>query len=94
MMVNGYTTAKLVLHQDDENLLPFWSVLFFGVFVTSVASGLMLGVKRLHDMGFTGLLAVAFFVPVVSIVLLLWMCVWPSEKGPNAYGPMIDRPQK
>ncbi len=94
MMANGYTTAKLVLHQDDESVLPFWSFLFFGVFVTSVVSGLMLGVKRLHDMGFTGLLAITLFVPVISVVVLLWMSVWPSEKGPNAYGPATDRPQK
>lgn len=54
----------------------------------------MLSVKRLHDMGFTGMLAVALFVPVVSIVLLFWMCIGPSDKGPNAYGPTTDRPQK
>jgi len=41
-------------------------------------------VRRLHDLGYSGWLAIGVIaIPYVSILLLLFA----GEKGPNAYGP-------
>jgi len=93
MMINAYTVTKLTLHQDDEEMLPLWSALFFAGFLLSVVSSVMLSIKRLHDMGLPGILAVIIFVPAVSLIMLFVLCIWPSARGANEYGPATDRPK-
>lgn len=43
-------------------------------------------VARLHDMGWTGWLAVLVFAPLVGIVLFLILLILPGQKTENAYG--------
>ncbi len=47
---------------------------------------LAVGVRRLHDTARSGWWILLAFVPVASIVLLVFMCL-DSEPRPNAYGP-------
>ncbi|SSC65562.1 DUF805 domain-containing protein [Ciceribacter selenitireducens] len=93
LMINGYTIASIALHREDEALYRLFSLLFFAGFAASFASTIMLGIKRLHDMGLSGLLVLVLFIPVVSFVMLFVLCLWPSRPGANPYGPAPDWPQ-
>ncbi len=93
MVLNCYTVASLALHQEDEEMFRLFSVLFFAGVTVSVASTMMMSIKRLHDMGLPGILVFVLFVPAVSFVMLFVLCLWPSAPGPNAYGPAPDWPQ-
>lgn len=53
-----------------------------GVMVPSVA----LTVRRLHDTGKTGWLALIALIPLAGLVLLYFMIV-EGDAGPNQYGP-------
>jgi uncharacterized membrane protein YhaH (DUF805 family) len=44
------------------------------------------GVRRLHDQEKSGWLMLLAFVPIASLVLLVFMFL-EGTKGPNAYGP-------
>ncbi|MDI7862187.1 DUF805 domain-containing protein [Rhizobiaceae bacterium n13] len=93
VMVNSYIAAKLVLSQDDDARMLFWGAIFLASALLSVFSSVMLTIKRLHDVGMPGALAVCLFVPVFSIVALVALCVWPSNDGANAYGARSDGPK-
>jgi uncharacterized membrane protein YhaH (DUF805 family) len=64
------------------------------VFLASLWSNVALAVKRLHDLGKTGLAAVVLFVPVISIVAFLVLCLFPGQQGPNRYGQRTNAPAR
>ena len=45
-----------------------------------------LGVRRLHDTGRTGWLALLALIPLVNLVLIYFF-VLEGDAGPNEYGP-------
>ena len=54
--------------------------------VTFIPS-LAVSVRRLHDIGKSGLYYLLVLIPIVGFILMLvWFCT-PSEEGENAYGP-------
>ena len=93
LMINICTVTSLALHQEDEELYRLFSLLFFAGFAASFASTIMLSIKRLHDMGLSGLLVLVLFIPAVSFVMLFLLCLWPSRPGANAYGAAPDWPR-
>lgn len=48
--------------------------------------GLMLMVRRLHDLNHHGFWSLLAFVPVVSFFLFLYLCCFRGTKGRNPYG--------
>ncbi|WP_026385739.1 DUF805 domain-containing protein [Acidaminococcus intestini] len=46
-----------------------------------------LGVRRLHDLGHSGLWAIIFCIPVLFFVILLALFFMKGDAGDNAYGP-------
>lgn len=69
-----------------------WSVLFGVTFVTFLWIHIATSVKRLHDMGKPGILAVSLFIPVVSLVVFAILCLFPGSTGPNQYGQNTNSP--
>jgi uncharacterized membrane protein YhaH (DUF805 family) len=62
-----------------------WSVLFGLTFLTFLWVHVATSVKRLHDMGKPGILALSLFIPVISIAVFLILCFFPGSVGPNRY---------
>ncbi len=52
-----------------------------------------MAVKRLHDFNIPGPVAICIFVPAVSPIAMLVMCLWPGTAGPNDYGDETNRPK-
>ncbi|TGS22214.1 DUF805 domain-containing protein, partial [Mesorhizobium sp. M2D.F.Ca.ET.185.01.1.1] len=69
-----------------------WSFVFFLTFLASLWSNIALAVKRLHDLDKPGIAALILFVPVVSIVAFLVLCLFPGQAGPNRYGRRTNEP--
>ncbi|MCJ1886680.1 DUF805 domain-containing protein [Pseudomonas sp. LA21] len=57
------------------------------VFIAYVVVGIMMGVQRLHDVGWSGWLMLLNIVPVVGSVFPLLMMLIPGNDGANRYGP-------
>jgi uncharacterized membrane protein YhaH (DUF805 family) len=62
------------------------------VIIATIYSNLAVTVKRLHDIGYSGFLSVAIFVPVVNFFFTVWVGIVPGTVGPNAYGDAPDSP--
>ena len=67
----------------DQSCSPAWRSLYANIAVT---------VKRLHDIGYSGFLAVAIFVPHRESRLHIWVGVLPGTPDPNRFGDAADRP--
>ena len=53
------------------------------VIVATLYSNLAVAVKRLHDVGYSGFLAVAIFIPLINFVFTIWVGILPGTPGPN-----------
>lgn len=62
-----------------------WAFILFGLglFVPNIAAG----VRRLHDIGWSGWAYLIVLLPFGSIVMLVLM-VLPGQEGANKYGPV------
>jgi uncharacterized membrane protein YhaH (DUF805 family) len=51
-----------------------------------------ISVKRLHDVGYGGFLALALLIPFVNIAFSIWIGLLPGMAGPNRFGEAPDVP--
>lgn len=65
-----------------------WPVLV----AVTIYCNLAIGVKRLHDLAYSGFLALALFIPVVNVAFSIWVGILPGTAGPNRYGAVPDVP--
>jgi uncharacterized membrane protein YhaH (DUF805 family) len=56
-------------------------------FIAMAVIGIQIGVKRLHDIGWSGWLLLVNLVPVVGSVFAIIMLVVPGSAGANRFGP-------
>lgn len=62
-------------------------ILMVPLVIAAVVVGVMIGVQRLHDLGWSGWLWLLNLVPLVGTVFALLMLVVPGTQGANRYGP-------
>lgn len=77
--VNGIFNA---IGLDMSGLL---SVIYTLYYIASTIAFVSLGVRRLHDIGITGLLYLIYLTGIGSIALLIMHCM-DSQPGINKYG--------
>jgi len=61
-------------------------ILMIPLVIAAVVVTVMIGVQRLHDIGWSGWLWLVNFVPVVGSVFAILMLVVPGTQGANRYG--------
>jgi len=60
-------------------IIPAYIIVIFASFVMAR--------RRLHDLNRTSWLFVAFIIPLVNLLLVLYLLLWPGTLGSNNYGP-------
>lgn len=83
---------RVMLVPEGSPQGQMWAVIFGVIFFASLWCNVALAVKRLHDFGKPGILAVLLFIPVVSIVAFLVLCLFPGNTGANQYGNRTNAP--
>ncbi|CAN7551956.1 DUF805 domain-containing protein [Rhizobium sp. LjRoot254] len=78
--------------RHSDALIAFATLGLIVVSLLTFVSMIMLTIKRVHDMGYPGLLAFLIFLPVVSFFALICFLFWPSSP-PNQFGDYPNRPQ-
>ena len=58
-----------------------WFIML-ALFIPSLA----VTVRRLHDIGKSGLYYLVCFVPLIGSIILIILCIQPSQEGENEYG--------
>ncbi|MGH6924727.1 MAG: DUF805 domain-containing protein [Propylenella sp.] len=81
-----------IVGMTEEELrgsLPFVTLLLA---LAALYINLAVAVKRLHDVGYAGFLAVAVIIPFLNIAFSIWVGILPGTAGPNTYGDAADVP--
>jgi uncharacterized membrane protein YhaH (DUF805 family) len=91
-IVQAFFLYRMLLAQEAGLTDTFWANGFMATFFLSLWSNVALGVKRLHDIGRPGIIAVALFIPIVSIAAFIALCLMPGNPGPNRYGRHPNSP--
>ncbi|MEM9331303.1 MAG: DUF805 domain-containing protein [Pseudomonadota bacterium] len=78
---------QIVRNEGNDGALALWVLALLGVVVASFWSILAIVVKRLHDLGVTGWLALLVFFPTINWIFMLVLAVIPSNQQVNQYGP-------
>lgn len=86
VVAQAFLLYQVMRHPEGSSAGNSWSAIFLIVFLVSLWSHIALSVKRLHDIGRPGMLAAALFIPVVSIIAFIILCVFPGDPGKNQYG--------
>jgi len=74
----GTSVSLLALGPEDRRFL----LVMAAIALPFIWMGIALTVKRLRSMGAPASLVLLFFVPIVSLLLFLWLCVTPSRRSP------------
>lgn len=70
----------------DTLMAPFFMVMAASLYVTFAIS-----VKRLHDLGWPGILACVFLFPAIGFVAFILLGLLKGQNGPNKFGPVPPR---
>ena len=87
MMTNA---AVIAFVTGSDEISPGSFSLFLTTAGLSLLSLLMLGTKRLHDIGMPGIAATLLVIPAFSLIAFFLLCVWPSSGNANRYGPAAN----
>lgn len=93
-VVQAFLLYRFTLVPEDSTAGQMWAVAFWFAVLVSVWSNTALGVKRLHDIGWPGIVAAALFIPIVSIAAFIALCLMPGDPGPNRYGRHSNAPAR
>jgi uncharacterized membrane protein YhaH (DUF805 family) len=69
--------------------LPVWLELI--LLLVAIYIGLMLSIKRSHDLGFPGFFSLALFVPLLNLWALVMFSFFKGTEEENKYGPPDSR---
>jgi uncharacterized membrane protein YhaH (DUF805 family) len=62
------------------------------ILLVTLYSTFAVSVKRLHDVGYAGFLALALLIPFVNLAFTIWLGVLPGTADANQYGEAPDVP--
>ncbi len=91
-IVQAFLLYRFTLVPENSTEGQLWAVAFWLVVIVSLWSNVALSVKRLHDIGRPGILAAALFIPAVSIIAFVALCLIAGNPGPNQYGDRLNGP--
>ncbi|MFD1695464.1 DUF805 domain-containing protein [Roseibium aestuarii] len=89
MWLNSVPPEEDLLGLDIASFMesnPLFPILFLVLQWLELA----LVIKRCQDMGMPGFAAALIFVPVVNVLAVILLGLFPSARGPNRYGPFPD----
>jgi uncharacterized membrane protein YhaH (DUF805 family) len=53
----------------------------------SIYCGVILGIKRLHDLDKSGWFLLILFIPIIGLLMVIYLLFFPGTPGPNRFGP-------
>jgi len=91
--MHAYIVIQITRTPETSWQFGAWGLVYLIVLLVSAWAGFALAFKRLHDMGYSGLLAVIMFIPMLSLLFFFALCFWPGNHGRNKFGesPLVHR---
>lgn len=82
----GIAIIGVILANLSSALGTIVGILLGLAYLAAIVPFVAVGIRRLHDTNKSGWFMIMAFIPIASIVLLVFM-VTDSDRGPNQYGP-------
>ena len=92
IVVQVFVLYRIGLAEEDSTEIGLWTLGLFLTFPLILWASFALSVKRLHDLGKPGALAVLLFIPMLSAIVFVVLCLIPGDKGANPYGDAPNVP--
>lgn len=92
LFTGAFLLAQVMKYEGQDAPMAFWSLGLIVSAIASTVSIVMLAIKRLHDIGYPGPLAICLFIPVLSPIIFLALCLWPGAEGANEFGGRRNGP--
>jgi uncharacterized membrane protein YhaH (DUF805 family) len=92
-LVPAFILYRFTLVPETSGSSEVLATIFWLALLLSVWSNITLGIKRLHDLGQPGIVAVSLLVPVVSYFVFIFLCFYPGNAGPNRFGAYTNSPR-
>lgn len=89
--INVALYRQLVVTPEEELQGAFLLILLI-IAVSAFYISVAVSVKRLHDIGYSGFLAIAVAIPLINLAFWIWVGLLPGTAGPNPYGEATDQP--
>lgn len=87
ILIQAAIIAKISSYPEDHPALVFWGLTLLATWLATAWVGLALAVKRLHDIGLPGILAICLLIPAVSFFAFLFLAFMPPSRETNEHGP-------
>jgi uncharacterized membrane protein YhaH (DUF805 family) len=92
-LVPAFVLYRFTLVPEASGSSEMLATIFWVALLVSVWSNITLGIKRLHDLGQPGIVAVTLLVPVVSYFVFIFLCFYPGTAGQNRFGAYTNSPR-
>ncbi|OHV73218.1 DUF805 domain-containing protein [Ensifer sp. LCM 4579] len=92
LFTGGFLLAQVLKYEGQDAPLALWTLALVASGFLSTVSLVMLAIKRLHDIGYPGPLALCLFIPVLSPIVFIALCLWPGAEGSNEFGGRRNGP--
>lgn len=93
-VIGGIFLMQVMKYEEQDSALALWTMALIVSGFVSTVSIIMLAIKRLHDIGYPGPLALCLFIPVLSPIVFLALCFWPGTQGANEFGGRRNGPAR
>jgi len=87
VLIQAAVIARAATVPDDSPELSLLVLAILGLWAVTAWVALALAVKRLHDLGLPGMLAICLLIPAISFIAFLLLAFLPSKQETNEHGP-------
>lgn len=92
-VIQAFMLYRVALEPEGSAAGTTWALLFMFAGLVAIWSTIALSVKRLHDFGANGFIAVCLLIPAISLIAFVVLCIVKGNEGPNQYGAESNRPK-
>ena len=85
-IIQAYPVYRATLLPQGSQESDIWWFFSAVVILGTLWPMIVLAIKRLHDLDRPGAIVLVLFVPVISIIAFIVLCLFPGQAGANRYG--------
>jgi uncharacterized membrane protein YhaH (DUF805 family) len=90
--LNSVLVGQLIGGPEQASFFRLAEIVTPVMVILTLYCNVALSVKRLHDIGYVGLFALALLIPLVNLAFTIWVGLLPGSPGANRFGALIDQP--
>ena len=87
VLIQAAVITRIIAVGEDSPEYALWGLVLLAVWLATAWIVLALAVKRLHDLGLPGILAICLLIPAIGFVAFLLLASLPSRPETNEHGP-------